>query len=124
MLSLHPKQYVVPISFPAFIGFIFDCVLFMFYNVGSTFLTKYIMCFNGLDGLKLQSECFSIFVCLSFSLFRFPSVCPFYSISTENVCLKNTSQLLLFYFLRLCTAALFFLHKMLLIAVLLLSLII
>ena len=31
--SLHPKQYVVPIFFPNFIGFIFDCVFFIIRNL-------------------------------------------------------------------------------------------
>ena len=37
---LHPKQHVVPSSLPIFIRFIFDCVFFIFYNVGSIFFNK------------------------------------------------------------------------------------
>ena len=35
--SLHPKQYVVPGLFPIFIGFIFDCVFFIFCNLVKCF---------------------------------------------------------------------------------------
>ena len=66
---------------------------------------------------KLQLECFSIFVCLSFSSSLFLSVCPFLSISTANLC-SDTCQFLLFCFLRLCAAI--FSAEMLLIVVLLL----
>ena len=49
--SLHSKQYVVQSPFPVFIGFIFDFAFFIFYNVGSIFLKKYLVCFNGLEML-------------------------------------------------------------------------
>ena len=35
--SLHPKQYVVPGLFPIFIGFISDCVFFIFCNLVKCF---------------------------------------------------------------------------------------
>ena len=35
--SLHPKQYVVPGCFPIFIGFIFDCVFYVFCNLVKCF---------------------------------------------------------------------------------------
>ena len=51
--SLHPKQYVVPSSFPVFVDFIFDYVFFMSYIVGGIFLMKYLTCFNGLEMLHI-----------------------------------------------------------------------
>ena len=69
---------------------------------------------------KLQSEWFSIFTCLSFCSTWFLSVCPFSSVSTANLCSKNTCQFLIFRFLKFCAAALFFLQKLLLIVILLL----
>ena len=53
--SLHPKQYVVPSSFPVFNGFIFDFMHFHIFNVKSIFLTKYLMCFNGIECLTRNS---------------------------------------------------------------------
>ena len=41
--SLYLKQYVVPISFPVFIGFIFDFVFFMFYIGGNNFYVSHSM---------------------------------------------------------------------------------
>ena len=35
--SLHPKQYVIPGLFPIFIGFISDCVFFIFCNLVKCF---------------------------------------------------------------------------------------
>ena len=39
VLTLHSEQYVVPSSFPVFIGFIFDRVFFRSYIIGNIFLT-------------------------------------------------------------------------------------
>ena len=69
---------------------------------------------------NLQSGCFSIFICLSFSSFWFVSACPFSSISTTPLAQKFTCRFLLFHFLRFCVAVLFFQQKILLIVVLLL----
>ena len=42
----------------------------------------------------IQLECFSIFICLSFSLSWFLSVCPFSSIYTGNLCSKKYMSVL------------------------------
>ena len=52
--SLHLQQYVVPSYFAVFVAFNFDYMFFMLYNVGSNFLTKYLMCFNGIEIPDMQ----------------------------------------------------------------------
>ena len=57
---LHSKQFVVPSSFPVVIGFIFD---FMLYNVGSIFLTKYLICFDVIEILDTLDNSRQWFFC-------------------------------------------------------------
>ena len=59
--SLHPKQYVFTISFPVFIGFVFECVFFMPYVVGSIFLTIYFKHFDFIEWFDLNSNSRNLF---------------------------------------------------------------
>ena len=61
VLSLHPKQYIVPSSFPVFIAFIFDRVFFMSYIVGSIFCTIHFKHFDFIEWFDLNSNPSNLF---------------------------------------------------------------
>ena len=82
---LHPKQYVVLGCFPIFIGFIFDCMHFIFCNLVKCFLQN-TLCFYWV--ISLANSSFSFFISFSSSfIFVFDSSNVF---KLTNKCLYST----------------------------------
>ena len=103
--SLHPKQYVAPSSFPNFIGFIFDCVFFLFCNLVKYFLTTYTLWFGNwsFNFFTLSSSSFIVFLfyfivfsfsfivfSFSFIMFSFSFIFSFLN-SLINICILIAS---------------------------------
>ena len=59
--SIHRKQYVVPIYFSVVIGFMLDCAFFMYYNVGSIFLTIHFKHLDFIEWFNLNSNSNNLF---------------------------------------------------------------
>ena len=123
--SLYLKQYVVPISFPVFIGFIFDFVFFMFYIGGNSFYVSHSMRSNFLINYHFKyfipsfssfnsfSSSFSSLIFLSpcsfIFLFNylFSSFCSFIFLfdsffSSFSVCILSPCSLIFLFFSSVC----------------------